>query len=190
MSRAIGRMLIALTGAVAPTSRKAWAEAMRAEFEVTDGESLGWALGCLGAAAGWRLQADGAFLLFGAAASAAGAQWLVPQLLWLLSTTLPEAAVARLFVLTAFVLQVCPAIILAVWRPDLRRAVAVVVTVAQSAQVILLLHRMSGAWFEPGWQYFNGDVAISIVALLGACWAGAAFGAWVGRYSRRRLSAT
>jgi len=60
---------------VAPPGREPWARAMRAEFEAIGGPRTGWALGCLGAAAGWRLRVDGVYLLM--FALTAGFAWRV-----------------------------------------------------------------------------------------------------------------
>jgi hypothetical protein len=57
------RWLIDMATARPPVGREEWARAMRAEFETLDRGRSGWALGCFGAAIGWRLKADGTFFL-------------------------------------------------------------------------------------------------------------------------------
>lgn len=63
--QALARLMLHASVALAPKHRADWTRAMQAEFEALDGDgpALEWALGCLATAAGWRLRADGAYLV-------------------------------------------------------------------------------------------------------------------------------
>lgn len=58
------RLLMWLAGIVTPARKAEWRTAMESEFEALAGGagSLGWAVGCVGAALGWRLRAEAVFL--------------------------------------------------------------------------------------------------------------------------------
>jgi hypothetical protein len=55
-------ILMGLAAWVSPKGHKDWARAMRGEYEALPRGQLGWALGCLTTAAGWRLKVDGVWL--------------------------------------------------------------------------------------------------------------------------------
>lgn len=61
----LARLMLRACVALAPKHRADWTRAMQAEFEAVEagGPALEWALGCLATAAGWRLRADGGYLL-------------------------------------------------------------------------------------------------------------------------------
>lgn len=73
--RSFDEWIIDVATSAPPAGRGDWAKAMRAEFESLKGPRTGWALGCLGAAVGWRLRADWGYLLV--LALAAGFSWRV-----------------------------------------------------------------------------------------------------------------
>jgi hypothetical protein len=56
-------MLMVLAAWMSPKDRKDWAQAMRGEYSALTRGRVGWALGCLTTAAGWRLKVDGLWLV-------------------------------------------------------------------------------------------------------------------------------
>lgn len=62
---ALARAIMHASAWLAPKDRAGWGRAMQAEFAAIEagGSALEWALGCLANAAGWRLRADGGYLL-------------------------------------------------------------------------------------------------------------------------------
>jgi hypothetical protein len=68
--------IIGIATSTPTPGREDWARAMLAEFDALEGSRTGWALGCLGAAIGWRLKADGVYLLV-FVATASSSAWLI-----------------------------------------------------------------------------------------------------------------
>ena len=73
----IARALMDMVSSLAPASRTEWTSAMNEEFAaLQDGpDSLGWAIGCLGTAVGWRVRAEAGFGVTLVASSLAA--WLI-----------------------------------------------------------------------------------------------------------------
>lgn len=59
----VANMMMTLAQWLTPRAQTAWFAAMQGEYAALTRGRSGWALGCLGAAAGWRLKADGVWLV-------------------------------------------------------------------------------------------------------------------------------
>jgi len=172
----LGRWVMRLAQRAAPAARYDFALAMREEFEVMDGDRLGWALGCLATAAGWRLRADGLFLAtLVAVGLTLDLAMDVPLML------LPGDfvhAVAYVYWLAA------PAVVcgmLAAWRPGYAYVATLVVWLVRETLLVATSFSMFRALLDRGWHVMDAPPIVGYSALLGWSLVAATIGAHLGR---------
>ena len=170
------RWVMNLALRAAPAARHDFARAMREEFEVGGGQ-LGWALGCLATAAGWRLRADGLFL---AVVVAAGLT--LDQLMFLPMMVLPGDLVHAIayYYWLAFPALVCG--MLGAWKPNYGYVAALMVWLIREAQsAAILVSMLQGDPLGRNWQVMDAPPIVGWSAMLGWSLVGAAIGARIGR---------
>jgi hypothetical protein len=192
MSDAVARWIMDRAAANAPEGRELWLRAMQGEFEALASGRLNWAVGCWMAMAGWKLRQD--WLFFGAlfAVPVLLESTVYPALTFAAALTLPLDVFRATFLPLRLGLMVLTAVGLAAWRPAHRRKAALAAAIMPLMLSVLLLWQMSpdGKHFGSDFQIMNTAPIVGMLALAGACWAGAWLGAWIGRHSRRFFSAT
>lgn len=175
-----------------PAGREDWARAMQAEFEAADTDRLGWALGCWRTMVGWRLRADWLFLLAIIAGPVILELTVYPSLSFISAITLPDDVFKPLFLPLSLLQLAVTAALLAAWRPRQYRQAALGVAVMPAATSTVLVMQMVRDWrvFTPDAEIMGAQPLIGCLALLAACWIGAAAGAWLGRTARQARRAT
>jgi hypothetical protein len=104
--------------ALAPASRANWVQAMQAEFETLDGggAALGWAIGCVATASGWRLHAE-AFYLAALSVAIIGSDWV--SRIWLQAVAPFSSGEFLFWVHTISIVCLAgPCFALSLYRPD------------------------------------------------------------------------
>jgi hypothetical protein len=182
ITTSLARWVMNLAAGTAPAARRDFAHGMREEFEALDFETpgadrLGWALGCLTTAAGWRLRADGLFLV---ALVAVGLT--LDQIMFLPFFVLPGDlvhAIAYYYAL-AFPALVCG--MLGAWRPGYAYAAALIVWLIREAQsAAIVIEMLDGDPLGRDWHVMDAPPIVGFSALLGWSFVGAAIGAYDGR---------
>ena len=146
MTRRLATLLLRLTARIAPTERRPWIQALRAEADVIEGraEALGWAVGGLFAALGWLARREGRFVLV-LLAVAYGQLWIAGGVIEI------AEAMGVEFLDAAFWVQIAVAVLLstalAIWRP--RRGLAIFLMMPVFSWLFLLYGLLDNAGRPP-----------------------------------------
>jgi hypothetical protein len=155
--RSLDVWLIDLATTNPPPGREDWADAMRAEFDELRGGRVSWALGCLGATIGWRIQAERAFILTGVLVAlilVEGVPWLTFYLVAVLGE--PFLTILRS---VAYGWTWCPVVascaILAAMRPQYWLSIGLTVVLIDEVSNWL---KGALAFHQPVSTFFSGSI--------------------------------
>ena len=172
---ALADWVIKLAVSHLPADRAVWGEAMTSEYQTLQSGRLGWALGCLRATIGWRLQRDWLFLavLVGTSLAFDYSEYLFEGAIDALAPGLLNHATIYYFWL-AYPALLCGA--LAFWRPSYALAAACAFTLTHEAAVrftwVFILHFPTDREIH----VLDGPAVVGLSAVLGWCVAGAVIG--------------
>lgn len=189
-SDSLSRWIMRSATANPPAGREDWARAMKAEFEAMDGDRLGWAFGCWTVMAGWRLRTDALFLIALVAIPGALTLFVFPWVLFGLRLSMPYEAFKSISYGLGFSEHLLIAALLAAWRPDQPFKAALASTVVPSVLSWVLVMKMNGRELSSEWVVYDAAPLVGYLAIFGASWIGAAFGAWLGRTARQARRST
>ena len=185
-SKALAQQLMRWATRRPPAGREDWALAMQREFDALEGDRLAWALGCFTTMTGWRLRADGLYLVLLA---------LVPILLHLKSTLEFQLLMNGVISRSAYVdflrsygalwgvLAPLPiAVLLGAWRPHhLPTTLIVGCLIGQHVGGTLLNMSMVGgsffSWWGPNATLYMAPPLVGLFASLAVWYIGASAGA-------------
>ena len=184
---AFAEWLIDLATANPPPGREEWAGAMRAEFEASETHHTGWALGCLGAAIGWRLRSDWLYLLVFVAVVAFSGQIMWTPFFWAAKAHLiPHDLVGPLFQYGRFLIPAGVCMGFAGVRPRYWAPVGLVLPLVFVTQGVLqAAHDFHTSVFDV--HPFNATLEVGVAALVGYCLVAAMIGRAIGSMLTTRL---
>jgi len=186
-SPAFAEWLIDLATASPPPERHEWARAMRAEFDASETHHTGWALGCLGAAIGWRLKSDWLYLVVFAVVVAFSGQIMWRPFFWAYHAGLiPHDLFGPLFQYGRFLAPAGVCMGFAIVRPRYWALVGLVLPLVFVTQGVLEAARdFHTSVFDV--HPFNSTLEVGMAAQVGYCLVAAMIGRVIGSMQRTRL---